>query len=664
MVGRAVAHYAAGCFARACRYATTGADGTARQHVLRRLYFGLSTQHRCVSALLVEDSTPAHEAGSLRVRLVVQGSPESALGETGMTTLPIRAMPSLVDAGRCLEAAGHGSPAGAQRNWVVSCSDVFSIPKAPATAGVVDVAVADSDSGIEVDRHAQTKPGDAPAKVATPKTVRAFEFMCRRLRDGGGAGAAPQGLPDVEAMAAHDAEEVRDAWLRKVPVLPVRYMLLVDLWRDGVLGVPALIGRRGLAVWMVTGDGYSNARAIAAAIGMHRRAVRVTLRADLRSPTAAAAVLADDILSACGWYGDEAASAATDRATHAIAAATARALQHGPRTLYFGVEEQRLLAQFPKLLPKPLARQVGAVLAAADSNGRPLVHVVAYASETELKGRLVVLVRRLLRVATTFTGDGKNDVRALEQADVSFAFPNLEAGVASPGKPPASQANRQAGAGAGVGAGAGATQGGAASGYTMEHDPEVAAAASAVVSGQFWHTWSIGHAVHNSFSSWAAVLWTRVYITTVLLLLKQGLTAGINVAAAASTAMTENRDPYSPVWYQVFNLVCFAVVIGAGVFTRVSPRLAQPLLSVRVVAATSAAGYAGGIACFALVHWCASLLGPRWSSTVIVSTWSLGLAFVLLVAASAYQCVTRQQRTASGSGEAEVVEVVDSKKLA
>lgn len=173
------------------------------------------------------------------------------------------------------------------------------------------------------------------------------------------------------------------------------------------------------------------------------------------------------------------------------------------------------------------------------------VQVVAHSSETELKGSLVRLVQRLMHVATTFTGDGKNDVRALEQADVSFAFPT---------EPPA-QGGQSAPSSADGGDG-GAPEPSATA--ILHHDPEVAAAASTVVSGRFWLTWGLGHTERDSLANWGAVLWTRVYITTVLLLLKQGLTAGVNVSAAASTGMTENRDPYLP----VMCVACAAVALS------------------------------------------------------------------------------------------------------
>lgn len=96
--------------------------------------------------------------------------------------------------------------------------------------------------------------------------------------------------------------------------------------------------------------------------------------------------------------------------------------------------------------------------------------------------------------------------------------------------------------------------------------------------------------------------------------------------------------------YQLFNVISFGVVIASGVLTNVSPRLQQPLLSVTTVAATSAFGYLLGSASFFLVHYtCRTVPGLAvWSATLHTSTGSLGVAFVMLLLASAYQALTRR----------------------
>lgn len=400
-----------------------------------------------MSALLLETPPPGCTLapGCVWVRLVVQGSPASLRGITGLTTVPVAHMPTLDDAAQCLVEAGYRQPAGAQRNWVVGCSAPFQLRMA--------------HTPLSPARDPGTPPADtAMPAAATPLAGVALvdlELLCCALRDGGGAmpdagadtGAETPGATDLEtdddegdhdndddgAVFADDDDDdplsprrrasmrteasfasspgesrldtsdpagARDAWIATVPVTPVRYMLLVDLWRDGVLGAPSRVGERGLAIWMVTGDGVANARAIAAAIGMHPTSVILQRRADLMSSSAAAAALADDILSAC-YRHDQAArtsgvsggstksgsagSSVKARSARSASSASAsgkasgaranRRLRRVPRTLYFGVEEQRLLVQFPVVLPKDLARRVGAALAAADSSGRPLVHV-------------------------------------------------------------------------------------------------------------------------------------------------------------------------------------------------------------------------------------------------------------------------------------------------
>lgn len=65
---------------------------------------------------------------------------------------------------------------------------------------------------------------------------------------------------------------------------------------------------------------------------------------------------------------------------------------------------QMLLAEYRNVLTGPEMRMVGNVLAAADHSGSPLFQAVCFASETELKGRLVGIGNDLMQVATIMTG--------------------------------------------------------------------------------------------------------------------------------------------------------------------------------------------------------------------------------------------------------------------
>ena len=99
-----------------------------------------------------------------------------------------------------------------------------------------------------------------------------------------------------------------------------------------------------------------------------------------------------------------------------------------------------------------------------------------------------------------------------------------------------------AGAGAGAGAGSGAGSGAAsveahvATASPAVHDAEVAGAASVLVSENFWSTYTRRGLLH-----WASSVWARVFVTTVLLLVKQAATAGVNTSAAAASGFTDNR---------------------------------------------------------------------------------------------------------------------------
>eukprot|EP00047_Mylnosiga_fluctuans_P018830 m.75478 g.75478 ORF g.75478 m.75478 type:complete len:1211 (+) comp7819_c0_seq1:41-3673(+) len=187
-----------------------------QSYVQRRLFLEFSARHRCVISLLARDD------GLYQV--VVQGSPEAASGQTGLSMRPA-VLPSLQDAKAAAQdywraSAGHGAafPDGAQRNWVYMVSDPMSLGE------------------------------DTRARL---------EMLAQRFQE----------APDVSVLHAEQA--MRDTWVESVVLTPARYMLLVDRWREGACIGADWVSRQQGTFWIVTGDGLANSMAVARAMGMH-----------------------------------------------------------------------------------------------------------------------------------------------------------------------------------------------------------------------------------------------------------------------------------------------------------------------------------------------------------------------------------------------------------
>eukprot|EP01062_Namystynia_karyoxenos_P055191 TRINITY_DN45927_c0_g1_i1.p1 TRINITY_DN45927_c0_g1~~TRINITY_DN45927_c0_g1_i1.p1 ORF type:complete len:1227 (+),score=321.99 TRINITY_DN45927_c0_g1_i1:73-3681(+) len=441
-------------------------SGKAAPAQVRRLRLGLSRRHRSVCSLVA-----LQEPGTYR--LVLQGSPEAAAGETGLQMCPA-VLPSLPEAAGCArrlwERAGGGPfPDGAQRNWVYSWGPPLRL---------------------------------GPAEEA---------LLAKCARE----------LPPPEAAAAR---QHCDDWLRgaSASLEPRWYMLLVDRWRSGVTQVPRFLASRHISMWMVTGDARGSASAIAAALGFPPARLYLS---EQRSARALAEELAAECLP-----------------------------QTQPCTLLLSPEQQRLFAQWPRLVP--WARAPCASVLRATDGGRPLIWVVCYASEADIKGAVVRACAELLRVPTVYSGDGKNDVHALAASHCGIAFP----------------------------------------GHDGAPDAEVAAAASLHAAANFWEWYSTGE-----LFDWA--LRARVLLACVagLLLLKQSFTAGLNFGAATATGMTLLADPYRPVLYQAWQGMVLGLTAAVGVLGDPRELLAdRPLLRLRTAATVGGSGALLGACTFAV----------------------------------------------------------------
>jgi hypothetical protein len=296
------------------------------------------------------------------------------------------------------------------------------------------------------------------------------------------------------------AVAIRDSVIAGQFFHPERLMVLVDRYRDGVDRVPQACANRRMSFWMVTGDGLANAAAIAKSLNL---------------PQAAVALEA---------LPDESITSFLERLSGALALHVA---DETPLTLYLGDREQTLLTGLSSA-SSALRERLSRVLRAVDRQQRPLVQAVCYNSERDLKQGLVNFCRRELQVATVFTGDGKNDIDALQSADLGIAFPSV---------------TRENG--------------------DIEHDPEVYLAGTIRSDVAFW----TGYNTTNSLLlTWGSILWSQLWTVSVLLILKQSGTAGINVAAAASTNFANNQDPYHPMLYLFLsNAVAFPLIVASSV---------------------------------------------------------------------------------------------------
>jgi hypothetical protein len=482
---------------------------------VERLHLGISREHRCAAALVREPfirgssasasaSASASVSASSGFRLVLQGSPESAAGETGLRTEEAAQFPTLEETLKMslerVERLKTHFPGGAQRNWVYSVS-------------VDPVEFADAGAGTGF------------ANLAS------LQEMAEFIRGERGS--------QEEQLAAAGA---RDKFLEQFRVRPVRIMVLVDLYRDGVQDIPAYLCAAGFSFWMVTGDGRANAEAIADALGMHSVHVQPGSVTSVSS-------FAENLRQTLKGQ---------DRVT-----------------LFLDKKQQVALCQIAAstAIDQVAKDELRDLLCRADSKkGHPSVQVVCFGSEADTKGTLVSFGKDFLRVATVFTGDGKNDIHALELADVGMAFPSLDQ--------PSSSSSLSTSA------------------QQVFHDPEVAASAAMRVMGDFWSELAKGN-----LNSWASMLWAQVASVVLLLVIKQSGTAGLNCAAAASTDFLDNSDPYDPHLYLIANVIGFAVVVAAGGFVirpHASTDVHQGVSRLRVlpVIMTSVLSYAFGFASF------------------------------------------------------------------
>lgn len=467
-----------------------------RRRSLRRLFFPLSRARRCVAALVNAADLGCGDAGEFR--LVVQGSVEMAAGQTGLRVPAGVKLPSLDTTSDLV-----GRPAGAQRNWVLAVS-----------------------KGLLRDISGAGAAGTASSGSAHAVNSAELQALARELR---------RTTPDASAVAT------LDKFLASMDIVPVRLMVLVDLYRDGVQHVPQFLASKRCSFWMVTGDARGNARAIAQALGMYDREVAVDAGDEQEFPVQ-------------------------------LRSALEGAALNGPCTLYLSARQQRWLKRMCRTVntrrsrhPTPASkaslrtyeriRELMCAVSSADDvhAGVPMVQCVCYESEVDLKGDLVNFGETFLDVPVAFTGDGMNDIAALQRASLSFAFPN-DSGDSIVESELVGEAARDSPPGQ-------ALHPALKPRVRLNHNLEVAAAAPIRVGHTFWMEY-----ISGDLHRWSSLLWAQAVNVVYLLVLKQSGTAGINIASAASSGFTQNGDPYEPRVYFVCNALAFALIILAGGF--------------------------------------------------------------------------------------------------
>jgi soluble P-type ATPase len=474
-------------------------------HSITRLRLGLSRKHRAVFALLkLNDDTPALDAHEpIQVELVFQGAPSSAQGESGLlidhADVPVPTSQQVAAALPQTCSQNLGAP----RHWVVGWSKALQL-RYTDLAGIED----------RVDAL-QNWPENADNALA-------------------------------EAIALHT-----DSWVEGVPLSPKFILVLYDSWRNGAAATSKFLAERHTSFWLVSGDGLANLQEAAEALGLPRRRCFIRTEPLAQLSLTATCSLTRDEHAGLFWE-------ALDQLSSEVLCE--------PRTLYLSPAQQRFLSSCDGIETERLNRVVRwltSMCNGPDGTLHPAVQVVCWNSEPDLKGLLVRFVGKAMNVPTIFTGDGKNDIPALAEADCSVAFPGPD-GVC---------------------------------------DPEVAASATLLGRSEFWSSYTAGR-IHTG----GDVLRLRVALTGTLLILKQNITAGINLAAAHATGMRWLADPYTGLIYLMFQICAFATVALSGL-TVDTPHARTPSLRLTSVLSTGLIGYALGLLSFAFAS--------RWSGVTI-----------------------------------------------
>lgn len=141
--------------------------------------------------------------------------------------------------------------------------------------------------------------------------------------------------------------------------------------------------------------------------------------------------------------------------------------------------------------------------------------LICYESETNLKGMIVNKLREKYNCPVVYSGDGKNDIVALDNADLSIGFMD----------------------------------------NTNTIDPELSLVSGIIAKNNFWTSY-----VSNGFWNYMKNLKNTLHRSYTLLIIKQAIVAGIIFGAMYWSNFELITDPFSGSYYLIFQLIAFLFV--------------------------------------------------------------------------------------------------------
>jgi magnesium-transporting ATPase (P-type) len=274
--------------------------------------------------------------------------------------------------------------------------------------------------------------------------------------------------------------------------IPQRYMILFDKWKPNVERLAPFLSQNNLLFWIITGDNLENCKYIANSINMYSKHI------ELQSNNTTD--LVNELLNL-----DSSESAS-------------------PTVIFLNYTQQQLLIHLNEdIVGTEVEKVYNTIFKRSSASGEPLYQFVCYASETRLKGDLVNFIKNELHMPAIYSGDGKNDIVALRNADVGISFPNNN-GI---------------------------------------YDIEVKQSSNIQAVTCFWDSYCDGKLFDTGRH-----IWSKAYIIINLIIIKHSMTSGINIAFSLLHNMKVREDPYYPVMYQAFQVMCFGLIIMTGIWMR------------------------------------------------------------------------------------------------